>query len=448
MSRILTALTLLSHWYLAAVLGAFQSLGTPFTTSVSWFSGFSGHVVFSNLTAPRGIAIDANQNILVVERGLGISALTQVTSPKPGWNRTVVVENPDFTHGIQLDGRNLYVSTGNSVLVYRYDIATKSVDTTNPPLTLIDGIPSDGPVNTHTLLFETDATGRVTAILVGTGPMTDLDATARDPSSGRSSIRRYPIPLTTSSSYAFADGQTVAYGIRNPTGFSMYPSNGVSLKQLYVVDNAAELDTNATFSPTFSADNPADEFQFVQYVVDQDNNIPVPRFYGYPDCATLWEPGADPTNVPGFLTAHRGTQFSVASNPGRGDAWCMNVTNNVPPVVPFQAHTSPLDVKFFTPSLFKNGNTFPQTFAGDAFVSFHGSFGEANATGYGVVRVPFVSGTTSSNVIYEYIVQASNLTACPSECIRPVGLAFDDNGNLYVSSDASGEVFVITGTTI
>lgn len=31
-------------------------------------------------------------------------------------------------------------------------------------------------------------------------------------------------------------------------------------------------------------------------------------------------------------------------------------------------------------------------------------------------------------------------TKCPSECLRPVGLAFDGKGRLFVSSDSTGEV--------
>lgn len=46
---------------------------------------------------------------------------------------------------------------------------------------------------------------------------------------------------------------------------------------------------------------------------------------------------------------------------------------------------------------------------------------------------------------YEFIVQAQNLAACPDQgrCIRPVGLDFDRKGRLFVSSDSSGEVFVV-----
>ena len=44
------------------------------------------------------------------------------------------------------------------------------------------------------------------------------------------------------------------------------------------------------------------------------------------------------------------------------------------------------------------------------------------------------------------IVSNSNLSACPSNCFRPVGLAWDAQGRLYMSSDSTGEIYVITKT--
>lgn len=35
---------------------------------------------------------------------------------------------------------------------------------------------------------------------------------------------------------------------------------------------------------------------------------------------------------------------------------------------------------------------------------------------------------------------------CPSECFRPVGLALDGKGRTFMTSDRSGELYVISGT--
>ena len=40
-------------------------------------------------------------------------------------------------------------------------------------------------------------------------------------------------------------------------------------------------------------------------------------------------------------------------------------------------------------------------------------------------------------------VESGGPNSCPEGCTRPVGLAFDSWGRLYVSSDSSGEIFRI-----
>ena len=42
------------------------------------------------------------------------------------------------------------------------------------------------------------------------------------------------------------------------------------------------------------------------------------------------------------------------------------------------------------------------------------------------------------------IVSNPDLSACPDSCFRPVGLAWDSEGRLYMSSDSTGEIFVVT----
>lgn len=40
-----------------------------------------------------------------------------------------------------------------------------------------------------------------------------------------------------------------------------------------------------------------------------------------------------------------------------------------------------------------------------------------------------------------------DLTVCPLECFRPVGLQFDQLGRLWVSSDATGEVYILSNSS-
>ncbi|KIJ35528.1 hypothetical protein M422DRAFT_145198, partial [Sphaerobolus stellatus SS14] len=79
----------------------------------------------------------------------------------------------------------------------------------------------------------------------------------------------------------------------------------------------------------FVNDNPADELERVELTRPAG-------FYGFPDCTTLWNPTADPIGDPQFVDLPRGTQFSLNLEPERDDAWCLNKSNNQPPVFSFQ----------------------------------------------------------------------------------------------------------------
>lgn len=50
----------------------------------------------------------------------------------------------------------------------------------------------------------------------------------------------------------------------------------------------------------------------------------------------------------------------------------------------------------------------------------------------------------NSDTSYTDIFANANNTACPGNCFRPVGLAFDSQGRMFVSSDASGEIYVVS----
>lgn len=68
-------------------------------------------------------------------------------------------------------------------------------------------------------------------------------------------------------------------------------------------------------------------------------------------------------------------------------------------------------------------------------------------SGYKVSLISFGNGQpvapANSTTSYTDIFANSNNTACPSNCFRPVGLAFDSQGRMFVSSDASGEIYIV-----
>ena len=80
-------------------------------------------------------------------------------------------------------------------------------------------------------------------------------------------------------------------------------------------------------------------------------------------------------------------------------------------------------------------------------MTFHGSWDRTNPVGYKVSVIPFENGepvaATNNNTATTDIFTNLDNSKCPSNCFRPAGLAFDKQGRLYVSSDASGEIYVV-----
>lgn len=138
MSFLLVPLTLAS---LCAAQTTFQPYGQPFKAPVVTASTLTASVLFTNLTAPRGVAVDALDNILVIERGFGVTAF----SPAPngtGTLRNVVLSNSGVTHGIEVSDDTLYISTATQALAFAYDASTQTVSGSGN--VIVDGFPTGG----------------------------------------------------------------------------------------------------------------------------------------------------------------------------------------------------------------------------------------------------------------------------------------------------------------
>lgn len=71
-----------------------------------------------------------------------------------------------------------------------------------------------------------------------------------------------------------------------------------------------------------------------------------------------------------------------------------------------------------------------------------------NPVGYKLSMVPFgddghpVAAPDNNTATIDIFSNADN-SVCPKKCFRPVGLAFDSQGRLFVSSDYSDEIYVV-----
>jgi len=196
-----------------------------------------------------------------------------------------------------------------------------------------------------------------------------------------------------------------------------------------------------------------------------DPTSPKTLYFGYPNCFTVWDP------TPFTPPLSTGDRWTSSPNSTFNDTTCN--TKSVHARLSFMAHSAPLDIKFYYPQICSNSSganewgSFPCSWNGSAIVSFHGSWNRDPPTGYKVVYVPWDPNSNQpvapdncttgyENLLYTQKVEAGD-NNCPNGCTRyiysmfslmrrPVGLAFDTQGRLYISSDATGEIFRVRYT--
>ncbi|TDL28938.1 soluble quino protein glucose dehydrogenase [Rickenella mellea] len=414
-----------------------ESSKLKFRYSPTFSSGLSGHVIYNSLTKPRSIKFDSASppNLLVVDSGVGVVALMPKNDTCKGWDKKVLIQNTNLNHGLEIQGSQLFASTPDVVMVWNYNATSVSVS--GNPQTIVQNM-TNTDHNTRTLLWQQGQGNGSPQLIVTRGSSENVDAGAADLTTGRSQIRRFGLNSSIpSGGWDWFQGELLSWGMRNAVGIS-FSQDGSGL---WEVENSA--DDVQYQSVDVHEDNPAEELNFI----DISKPSGLGQYYGYPDCLTVWNMTAD--GGPSTLTT--GDQFSIQTTGGRDDAWCKNEAQNTRPTLSFQAHSAPLDIKFYTapanaspPALQNDWNT-------HAFVSFHGSWDRTKPTGYSVVRIPWSGNAPKAKRDagngYDILVQPPDLSKCNQQCIRPVGLAFDSSGILYVSSDATGEVFVIEATS-
>ncbi|KAK4991815.1 hypothetical protein LTR66_006459 [Elasticomyces elasticus] len=271
---------------------------------------------------------------------------------------------------------------------------------------------------TRTLLLSRKVNG---TLVVTRGSTSNLDLEAQDISTGHSQVKAFNL-LNQTGPYDFnADGLLLGWGLRNDVGVDEEPISG----GIYTVENSVDQMVRA--GQDIHQNNPAEELNFLGYLngtryAEQGMN------YGYPECFAVWNVSAIPNNA-GLQV---GSQFAIGDqNSTVNDTVC---AQRVAPRLSFQAHMAPLDISFN-----REGTA--------AWVTFHGSWDRTDPVGYKLSVVEFANGSptqqpNSTTAAIDILANQDN-SRCPQNCFRPVGLAWDGQGRLFMSSDASGEIYAI-----
>lgn len=327
-----------------------------------------------------------------------------------------IVNESGLTHGIEFsnDGRMLFASTGESVFAWTYDAGSGTVS--GDPKTVINGM-NGTDHTTRTLLMSKKQPG---SLLVSRGSGENLDLRAEDESSGISQIRAFDMTNIPDRPYSYhSSGTIIGWGLRNSVGVAEEPTTG----GIFSVENS--LDKMTRDGTDVHQNNPGEELNFHGFLNGSTDHQG--GNYGYPDCFAIWD-----TDIPDVGTMSVGDQFPMEQNSTLNDTTCND--ERVSPRLTWQAHTAPLDIKF-TPD------------GTEAYVTFHGSWNRDEKVGYNLASVNFANGqpvepTTSKKSLIN-ILANPDISVCPDHCFRPAGVVLDSQGRLFMSSDSTGEIYVL-----
>jgi glucose/arabinose dehydrogenase len=400
--------------------GSCSSSLTASYAAPSVASGYAARLVATGLTSPRGIKFDTAGNLLVVEEEVGVTALRFEDDDAGCLNlasKDTVVADTSLNHGIELseDGNILYASSSNELYSWSYSPNERRV--TSNATTLVENM--EGTDHTsRTLLLTKSAPGM---IVINRGSFENIDVEARDIESGHGQVKAFNISDVSSPLDFLQNGTLMGWGLRNDVGIAEEPTTG----GIWSVENSG--DQLSRSGEDVHENNPGEELNFLGYL-NGTGSQNLGQNFGYPDCFAAWEADA----LPDF-DGVTGEQFAPNNqNDTNNDQRC---GERVAPRLAFQAHMAPLDIKFDA-----NGT--------QAWISFHGSWNRDDPIGYKVSVVDFADGEPvdgrNSTTAATDIVSNADDSVCPDNCFRPVGLAWYDSGRLFMSSDSTGEIYVIT----
>ncbi|KAM0603718.1 hypothetical protein ACHAP1_006430 [Verticillium nonalfalfae] len=383
--------------------------------------------IAGGLRTPRGIVLDSNGNLLVVQSGLGVTVHTFGSDGCLSGSKTLI-SNPALNHGISLtaDGTKLYVSSMTTAFEYSYNAASQTV---SGERTVVRAM-NQGGHPSRTLLIPPQTPH---LLVISLGSFDNLDHPTINPATGRAIVKVFDLRNVPSGGYAFnTQGYLLGYGLRNGVALAADGGNHV-----WEVENGADQFQRTVGGSSYDihADNPSEELNYLGDPAVENRN-----WYGYPTCHSVY--GASQFTDKAFRT---GDQFVLTPNATFNDEDCAR-RGSVPPRLSFQAHSAPMDATF-------------DRATENMFITFHGSWNRPVATGYKVVQVAFRRG---ANGRYEPVEPATSMTAAKdifwsqnegsctsSTCFRPCGITFDRAySRLIVGSDrpSEGELFMLIKT--
>lgn len=335
--------------------------------------GFRVTVFAQGIPNARIMAVGADGTVYVTQPQRDqITALQDRDGDGRAETQRVAVSRISYPHGVTLHQNRMYIAAPQRVYVAELQ-ANGQVGT---PQLLADNFPPGGNHPNRTLAVGPD--GRL-YVSVGSSCNVCVEENRE-----YASIVQMRLDG--------GDRRVFAGGLRNTIGFAWHPVTG----ELWGMDQGAD-----GRGPNL----PPEEL----------NQIINGRNYGWPWCYGKRQVD---TRTPGNPTGSTKAEFCARSEPA---------------VLEYQAHSSPIQFRFYT------GSQFPADYRHDAFIAFHGSWNRGRPVGYKVVRVRF-NGVGRPTGFDDFLTGflVDNNTA---QFGRPAGIAQLRDGSLLIGDDSNGVIY-------
>lgn len=185
-----------------------------------------------------------------------------------------------------------------------------------------------------------------------------------------------------------------ASGLRNTIGFDWHPQT----KELWGVDNGGDAKGS-------------------EWPPEEVNQIKQGADYGFP-------------------YAYGKKEVDKSREDPAGNTKEEVVKNTEPSVLELTAHMAPIAFTFF-----RGASNIPAEWSGDGLVAWHGSWNAEKPVGFKVQRIHFENGTAVKAEDF-----LSGFLQGDSRFGRPAGITVTKEGTIYISDDASGNIYAVKKT--